>query len=114
MGGKTADGNGVLATITFQVLNSGVSQISIDGSQLAPPPTDDLGISQRIPATIISGVVTIDSQTNSPPSTSTAQSPTPTAPEFSALIVPIVIVMSTAVCFLIRKSISKGLFSGFM
>jgi hypothetical protein len=106
---KTASGSGILATITFEVLNSGVSPISIDGSQLAPALTTTLDVSQRIPATINNGVVIVDSQNNSPTSPSSAQIPAPTliVPEFSALIILIVIVMVTAVCFLLRKKIFK-------
>jgi hypothetical protein len=108
---KSANGSGVLATITFQVLTSGVSSLSIDGSQLAPIATT-MNIGQRIPATITNGLVTVDNLNDSPTPTPTAQSPTSTQtiPEFPVMIVPIVIIASMAACFLLRKCSHKPAF----
>jgi len=59
---QSADGNGVLATLSFQVLSVGVSPISIDGTQLINPSRS--GVLQYISATLNSGTVTITAPDN--------------------------------------------------
>lgn len=103
LSGKGIDGNGVLATITFQVIDIGTSTLSIDGSELAPQITTD--VSQRISATITNGLVVVDNQANNSPTptTLTTQKTTPTIPEFLVVVVPLTLVLSTTVYFSLRK-----------
>jgi hypothetical protein len=54
----SANGNGVLATLSFQVLSAGVSPISIEGTQLVSPLK--AGEMQFITVTLNSGTVTIN------------------------------------------------------
>ena len=58
----SANGNGILATLSFQVLSTGVSQLSITGTQLASPSKS--GVMQFITATLNSGTITIINSSN--------------------------------------------------
>ena len=67
-------GSGILATITFHALSSGTSPISIAGTTIINPPTNEQA--QTISATIISGTVNVDASNTSP---TASQSPESTA-----------------------------------
>jgi len=54
---QSVDGSGVLATLSFQIIGTGVSPVSIEGTQLInPSPT---GVLNYIPVTLNSGTITI-------------------------------------------------------
>jgi len=121
-----ASGSGVLATITFHVLRSGTSPISIDGTQLIGPASVD----NQIPATLTNGIVNVGgssssstpaSSTTPPPSTTSTPTPhpsnddlgsptqspdSPQAPEFPTLLVvlPSIFLASAASLLLLKKA----------
>lgn len=121
-------GNGVLATLTFQVLHAGYSAVSIEGTTISKPPVNTAA--QYISATITDGTVTIGSSssitptpTNTPTPTSTTspsnspppatQTPTPTTPptptqppvvpEFPTLTVLMFFVIIFSVALIVLK-----------
>jgi hypothetical protein len=122
------DGNGVLATITFKVLSTGTSAISIDGSSMKSPSPIPNGAAQNITATTTNGVVAIGTSNATPTPTSAispsptprttgnptqipptqnspTQSPTPTTPEFPAfLMLPLMLIIAAAILGLLKKT----------
>jgi hypothetical protein len=96
------DGSGVLAILSFQVLNSGVSSLSLDGSQLAIPTPD--GPAQNITPNVSNGYMTIDNSfQSSTPTTPTNLSPNPSIPEFTPLAIPILCISVTAIIIVFAK-----------
>jgi hypothetical protein len=92
------DGNGVLATISFKVLDNGVSSISLEGSELASPTTDNQ--TQFITPIINNGVITIEHSTDPSPSSTASTIPSPTVPEYSTLILPLFCTMIVSILIL--------------
>ncbi|MDR0492101.1 MAG: cohesin domain-containing protein [Nitrososphaerota archaeon] len=58
----SVNGSGVLATLSFKILSTGVSPISIEGTQLINP--SPAGVLQYITTTLNSGTITITSPNN--------------------------------------------------
>jgi hypothetical protein len=116
----SVDGSGVLAMLSFKVLSAGSSEVSIEGSKLISPTSHSTGSAPKlISAAITNGIVTVggsSSVTPTPthgastpnPTTNLNPSPTPstspTAPEFPALIVPLICLILTVALVLIKKS----------
>jgi hypothetical protein len=121
----TANGTGVLATLSFKVLNTGESQISIDGTTLSNP-SDSNGVVHQIASTITDGIVRVETSNNNPtpaststptptlnPTTTTSSTPTslsytsvtpnPTVPEFPAAIIIAMILIASSVSLIILK-----------
>ena len=73
---SSASGNGVLVTISFKVLNTGTSQISIEGTILSSPSQN--GVVKPITTTITDGIVDV-SNSNVTPTPSSTPTSTPTS-----------------------------------
>jgi len=127
---SSANGSGVLATITFQILKAEVSIISIEGTELVSP--SSLGSVQFITATLKNGTVTItnsnsnsnnrtdissdDNQNNSTDHSSsnpTAQTQTPypttqtshpATHNFILIILVVLLILSVGVLLLLKKT----------
>lgn len=119
-------GNGVLATLSFKVISTGASPISIDGSTLINPPSN--GVAKNIAITVINGFVnvgtsnisptptpisttnpTTTSTTSSPsPSSQTRVTPPPTIPEFPVAIMTMLVLIASSACLIILKKNNKS------
>ncbi len=114
----SASGSGVLATLSFKVLNTGTSQISITGSSMTNPTANAV---HYITSTITNGVVTVggsnivtptpnSAASHSPTSQTTGnpnQSPTstPATPEFPTFVlVLLMLVIATSVLGILKKT----------
>ena len=74
----TANGNGVLVTISFKVLNTGTSQISIEGTILSSPAQN--GAIHPITTSITDGIVEVSTSNANPTPTSSATATTTSTP----------------------------------
>ncbi len=133
---STATGNGVLVTISFKVLNTGTSPISIAGSILSNPPQN--GVIQPITTTITDGVVEVSTSNLTPTPSSTPTSPitltptstattstptstaqargtptnnptyTPVAPEFPTLTIMLAVLVIFSACIILLAKKNKS------
>jgi hypothetical protein len=121
----SASGNGVLATLSFQVLNAGTSPISIEGTVLFNP--SPLGDIQYITATLNSGTITITSlddnsdnnlgsnkngyNDSSHKNTATAQKTISSMPNFVLIMVIIVasVIIVVGILFWFKKPPAQSL-----
>jgi hypothetical protein len=99
------DGSGVLATLSFQVIASGVSSLSLNGSRLASPTSG--GPAQKITPAVVDGIVAINKsgESSTPITSPTTVNPHPSIPEFGTISIPTLCALATALLILTKKTL---------